>query len=84
LTSPGGSLLWDVFLLALGIYVTVWVLQRYFDRQEENRWLPARQYLYRQLDSDADWLLELLPPDMQARRPTAVSIKIDPHAIMRG
>ena len=72
LTSPGGSLLWDVFLLALGIYVTVWVLQRYFDRQEENRWLPARQYLYRQLDSDADWLLELLPPDMQARRPRVV------------
>ena len=69
MTSPGGSLLWDVFLLALGIYVTVWVLQQYFDRQEENRWLPARQYLYRQLDSDADWLLELLPPDIQARRP---------------
>jgi len=42
LTSPGGSLLWDVFLLALGIYVTVVILQGNFDRQEEKRWRPAR------------------------------------------
>ena len=69
LTSPVGSLLWDVFLLALGIYVTVWVLQRYFDGQEEKRWRPARQYLHRQLDSDADWLLGLLPPDIRERQP---------------
>ena len=62
-------MLWDVFLLALGIYVTVWVLRRYFDRQEEKRWRPARGYMYRQLDRDADWLLGWLPPDIRARRP---------------
>ena len=67
LTSPGGNLLWDVFLLALGIFVTVFILQRYFDRQEEIRWRPAKQYMYRQLDSD--WLLGLLPPDIRERRP---------------
>ena len=66
---PGGGMLWDVFLLTLGIYVTVWILQRYFDRQEEKRWRPARQYMYRQLDSDADWLLGSLPPDIRERQP---------------
>jgi hypothetical protein len=69
LTSPGGSLLWDNFLLALGIYVTVVILQRYFDRQEEKRWRPARQYMYHQLFSDADWLLGLLPSDLREQRP---------------
>jgi hypothetical protein len=59
--SPGGGMLWDVFLLALGIYVTVWVLQRYFDRQEERRWRPAKQYLYGQLVSHTEWLLKLMP-----------------------
>jgi hypothetical protein len=69
LTSPGGGLLWDVFLLALGIYVTVVILQRYFDRQEEKRWRPARQYLYRQLISHTDWLLNLMPSDPRERQP---------------
>jgi hypothetical protein len=69
LTSPGGGLLWDVFLLALGIYVTVVILRRDFEDRERRRWRPARQYLYRQLDSDADRLLGLLPPDIRARRP---------------
>jgi hypothetical protein len=69
LTSPGGNLLWDVFLLALGIFVTVVILQRYFDRQEEIRWRPARQYMYRQLLSDADWLLRLLPSDLREGQP---------------
>lgn len=31
LTSPGGGLLWDIFLLALGIFITVVTLQRILD-----------------------------------------------------
>lgn len=71
MTSPGGGLLWDVLLLALGIFVTVFVLQRYFEDREKRRWGPARRYMYRQLDSDADWLLSLLPPEIQERKPRA-------------
>jgi hypothetical protein len=56
LTSPGGGLLWDLFLLALGIFFTVVILQRYFERQEEKRWRPARQDLYQRLFSHANWL----------------------------
>jgi hypothetical protein len=64
LTSPGGSLLWDLFLLALGIYVTVVILQRYFERQEEKRWRPARQDLYQRLFSHANWLIKMLPSEV--------------------
>ena len=69
LTSPAGGLLWDVFLAALGIYITVVILQRYFQDRENRRWRPARQYLYDQLYSDADWLLGLLPRDVRERQP---------------
>jgi hypothetical protein len=68
ITAPGGGLLWDVFLQALGIVFTVVILRRYFENREKRRWRPARQYMYRQLDSDADWLLGLLPPDIQERK----------------
>jgi hypothetical protein len=67
--SPGGNLLWDIFLLALGIYVTVWILQRYFDRQEEKRWRPARQDLYRRLFAHAGWLISMLPDDVREGGP---------------
>ena len=60
LASPGGSLLWDLFLEALGILITVVILQRYLEYREERRWLPARQHLYQQLFEDADWLVGLL------------------------
>ncbi len=60
LASPGGNLLWDLFLQGLGIFITVVVLQRYLERREERRWLPARQHLYQQLFEDADWLVGLL------------------------
>jgi hypothetical protein len=58
-----------MFLQALGIFFTVVILRRYFQDRENRRWRPARRYMYRQLDRDADWLLGLLPPDIQARRP---------------
>lgn len=57
LASPGGSLLWDVLLQALGIFFTVVILQRYFEHQERKRWHPARQQLYKQLFEDANWIL---------------------------
>jgi len=63
LASPGGNLLWDLLLQALGILFTVVILQRYFERQEERRWLPARQYLYYELFGDVDWLVRLLPKE---------------------
>jgi hypothetical protein len=69
LTSPARDLPWDIFLQALGIFFTVVILRRYFEDRERRRWRPARQYMYRQLDSDADWLLGLLPPDIRERRP---------------
>ena len=71
LASPGGSLLWDVFLQALGIFFTVVILQRYFEHREEMRWHPARQYLYRQLFSDADQLLGMLPDNVREGWPMA-------------
>jgi hypothetical protein len=69
LASPGGDLLWDVFLQALGIFVTVVILQRYFEHREEMRWLPTRQYLYHQLFRDVNWLVSLVPRENQERRP---------------
>lgn len=69
LTSPGGSLLWDFALQAAGIVFTVVILQRYFERQEERRWLPARQYLYYELFGDVDWLVRLLPRGYLEGRP---------------
>jgi hypothetical protein len=69
LTSPGGGLLWDLFLLALGIFITVVILQRYFERQEEKRWRPARQDLYRRLFSHAGWLIRMLPDDVRTGGP---------------
>src|SRR5829696_7019759 len=67
--SPGGNLLWDVFLQALGIFVTVVILQRYFEHREEMRWLPTRQYLYYQLFRDVNWLVGLVPRENQEGRP---------------
>jgi hypothetical protein len=49
LTSLGGNLLWDVFLQALGIFFTVVILRRYFERREGMRWRPARDDFYRRL-----------------------------------
>jgi hypothetical protein len=69
LMSPEGNLLWDVFLQVLGIFFTVVILRQYFENREKRRWRPARQYMYRQLDSDADWLLGLSPPDIRERKP---------------
>ena len=60
-TSPVGNLVWDVLLQALGIIITVTVIRKYFERQEEMRWLPARQDLYARLFSNADYLVGLLP-----------------------
>jgi hypothetical protein len=71
LTSPGGGLLWDLFLLALGIFFTVVILQRYFERQEEKRWRPARQDLYQRLFSHANWLIKMLPSDVQGEWPSS-------------
>jgi hypothetical protein len=61
LASPSGNLVWDLLLQALGILFTVVILQRIFERQEERRWLPARQYLYYQLFRDVNWLVGLVP-----------------------
>jgi hypothetical protein len=69
LTSPGGGLLWDIFLLALGICITVFILQRYLERQEEKRWRPARRDLYRRLFSHADWLIRMVPRDVRGGWP---------------
>jgi hypothetical protein len=71
LASPGGNLLWDLFLLALGIFLTVVILQRYFEHREEMRWLPARQYLYHSLFSEVNGLVELLPRELLEERPRA-------------
>jgi hypothetical protein len=68
LASPGGNLLWDLFLLALGIFLTVVILQRYFEHREEMRWLPARQYLYYQLFDAANWLVGLWPRESSEER----------------
>ncbi len=64
LSSPGGNLVWDLFLFVLGIFFTVVILQRYFEQREEMRWRPARQNLYFQLFGDVEWLLGLLPSDV--------------------
>jgi hypothetical protein len=69
--SPGGNLLWDVLLQALGIFFTVVILQRYFAHREEMRWHPARQYLYRQLFSYANRLIGLLPNHVREGWPMA-------------
>jgi hypothetical protein len=69
LSSPGGNLLWDLFLQALGIFFTVVILQRYFEHQEEMRWLPTRQYLYYRLFGDVNWLVGLLPGEYREGRP---------------
>jgi hypothetical protein len=61
LESPDGNMVWDILLQAIGIIITVTVLRRYFERQEEKRWLPARQDLYARLFSNADYLVRLLP-----------------------
>jgi hypothetical protein len=71
LASPGGNLLWDVILLALGIFLTVGILQRYFEHREEMRWHPARQYLYFSLFSEVNWLIGLLPNEYREGRPRA-------------
>jgi hypothetical protein len=71
LSSPGGNLLWDLSLQALGILFTVVILQRYFEHREEMRWLPARQYLYQQLFGDVNWLIGLLPTEYREGRPLA-------------
>jgi hypothetical protein len=44
-----GNVLTDVVLQVLWFLVTVTVVKWYFDRQEELRWLPAKQNLYVQL-----------------------------------
>ena len=44
-----GNVLTDVVLQVLWFLVTVTVVKWYFDRQEELRWLPAKQNLYFQL-----------------------------------
>jgi hypothetical protein len=62
LESPGGNLVWDVLLQAIGIIITVTVIRRYFERREELRWLPARQHVYARLFSHADYLVRYLPP----------------------
>jgi hypothetical protein len=67
--SPGGNLLWDLLLQALGIFVTVVILQRYFEHREEMRWRPARQDLYRRLFSHANWLIGMLPSDVRVGWP---------------
>jgi hypothetical protein len=67
--SPGGNLLWDVLLQALGIFFTVVIPQRYFDRQEEKRWRPARQDLYLRLFSHAGWLIKMVPGDVREGGP---------------
>jgi len=67
--SPGGNLVWDVLLQALGIFFTVGILQRYFERQEEKRWRPARQDLYRRLFVHVGWLIRMLPSDMRTGGP---------------
>jgi hypothetical protein len=48
-SSPGGNLLWDLFVAALSILITVTVIQRYIDRLEERRWAPARDRAYYRL-----------------------------------
>ena len=62
LESPDGNMIWDILLQTLGIFITVTVIRRYLERQEEKRWLPVRQDLYSRLFSNADYLVGLLPP----------------------
>jgi hypothetical protein len=64
LTSLGGNLLWDVFLQALGIFFTVVILRRYFERREGMRWRPARDDFYRRL-FPPDWLIGMVPSDVR-------------------
>lgn len=69
MTSPGRDLPWDIFLQVLGIFFTVVILRQYFENREKRRWEPARRYMYRQLNRDADWMLSLAPPDIQEKQP---------------
>jgi hypothetical protein len=71
LTSPGGNPLWDILLQALGIFFTVVILQRYFERREERRWRPARQDLYQRLFSHANGLIKMLPSEVRGDWPSS-------------
>jgi hypothetical protein len=59
LSSPGGNLLWDLFVAGRGIIVTV--TQRYVDRLEERRWAPARTRAYARLFMRVSGLMSHIP-----------------------
>jgi len=62
LASPGGNLLWDVLLQALGIFITVFVIQRWIEKREEKRWLPLKNVTYMLLFSTTEKLVRELSP----------------------
>src|SRR5215213_6628126 len=46
LTSPGGNLIWDVVVQAAGIFLTVFIIERWLEKREEKRWLPLKHRTY--------------------------------------
>ena len=66
LSSPGGSLLWDLFLLALGILITVTVIRRYFEQREERRWGVASSRIYARLLLYADSFMSIAPWNLRS------------------
>jgi hypothetical protein len=59
LSSPGGNLLWDLFVAGCGIIVTE--PQRYVDRLEERRWTLARTRAYARLFMRVSGLMSHIP-----------------------
>ena len=61
LASPGGNLLWDLFVAALSILITITVIQRYFERLEKRRWAPARARAYYRLFMRVHGMMSHIP-----------------------
>jgi hypothetical protein len=56
-----GTVLWDLFLVALTIGITVFVIDRSIERREESRWVPARNRAYFRVLFVIPWLMNQVP-----------------------
>lgn len=62
--EPEGNLAWDFLLQALGIIITVAVIERYIERREAKRWEPAKHLMYVDLFNVTELILQELTPNL--------------------